>query len=78
VYHNTNNINNTNNISIIVATANISITIDEDLLKAVHMMRGDVPLARFFSTLALQEAYERGIVIDKLKYKLPESHTMFE
>lgn len=60
-----------------MATVNVSITIDEDLLKAVHIMRGDVPVARFFSNLALQEANDRGIMIQHIQFKKPEHQSMF-
>lgn len=60
-----------------MATVNVSITIDEDLLKAVHIMRGDVPVARFFSNLALQEANDRGIMIQRIQFKKPEHQSMF-
>lgn len=52
-----------------MATTNVSVTIDEDLLKAIHAMRGDVSLSRYLSNLALREALESG-------YKIPSQKTM--
>jgi hypothetical protein len=45
-----------------VTTTNVSVTIDDDILKAVHAMRGDVSLSRFLSNLAYNEAVEQGII----------------
>lgn len=60
-----------------MAKTNVSVTIDDDILKAIHAMRGDVPLSRFLSNLAEQEAIDRGIIL-AVKQSISKPESMFE
>lgn len=60
-----------------MAKTNVSVTIDDDILKAIHAMRGDVPLSRFLSNLAEQEAVDRGIIL-AAKQPISKPESMFE